>query len=64
MKPVPDPKNAYSSDQKVPREVEKFYESNDVDTFQMDRSYHQGKKDKDNEFKVRAIFWRDESKCI
>ncbi|VDI43172.1 Hypothetical predicted protein, partial [Mytilus galloprovincialis] len=52
VKPVPDPKNAYASDQKVPREVEKFYESNDVDTFQMDRSYHQGKKDKDNEFKT------------
>ncbi|XP_052072932.1 dedicator of cytokinesis protein 4-like isoform X3 [Mytilus californianus] len=52
VKPVPDPKNAYSSDQKVPREVEKFYESNDVDTFQMDRSYHQGKKDRDNEFKT------------
>ncbi|CAC5402947.1 DOCK3 [Mytilus coruscus] len=52
VKPVPDPKNAYASDQKVPREVEKFYESNDVDTFQMDRSYHQGKKDRDNEFKT------------
>ena len=52
VKPVPDHKHLFSAGQSVPKEVEKFYENNDVDTFRLDRSYHEGRKDPDNEFLV------------
>ena len=52
VKPIPNPKNSFADELKVPREVAKFFENNDVDTFQFNRSFHQGKKDPDNEFKT------------
>ncbi|KAK3103457.1 hypothetical protein FSP39_019400, partial [Pinctada imbricata] len=36
----------------VPAEIKNFYNSNDVDTFQLDRSFHRGEKDKSCEFKT------------
>lgn len=36
----------------VPEKIRKFHQANNVDKFQYDRPYHQGNKDRDNEFKV------------
>ena len=37
----------------VPLNVQNFYKVNDVDTFQLDRPFHRGDRDENNEFKVR-----------
>lgn len=37
----------------VSLEIQNFYKCNEVDTFQFDRPYYRGKKDPENESKVR-----------
>ena len=51
VKPIPSPRPEFE-DRAVPVEIRHFYNSNEVDTFQLDRPYHRGEKDKDNESKV------------
>ena len=38
--------------QNVPENVRSFHQVNMVDTFQLDRPFHKGERDKNNDFKV------------
>ena len=51
VKPVPSVQEALEG-LSVPPYVSNFYKVNDVDTFQLDRPFHEGDRDKTNEFKV------------
>lgn len=53
MKPLPDigPPSSDKPLAMVPEKVGRFYEVNDVCTFQLDRPMHKGLVDRDNEFK-------------
>lgn len=54
MKAIPqDRPEFYGKD--IPLEIRNFYMSNEVDTFQFDRPYHQGVKDPNNESKVSSL---------
>ncbi|KAJ8301822.1 hypothetical protein KUTeg_020809, partial [Tegillarca granosa] len=51
IKPIP-PHRKDLENPTIQHEIKSFYNYNDVDTFQFDRSYHRGTKDKENEFKT------------
>ncbi|XP_050437512.1 dedicator of cytokinesis protein 3 isoform X2 [Adelges cooleyi] len=53
VKPYPDigPPSSEKPLAMVPEKVSRFYEVNDVCTFQLDRPMHKGQVDRDNEFK-------------
>ncbi|XP_052779657.1 dedicator of cytokinesis protein 4-like isoform X2 [Mya arenaria] len=54
LKPVPGQRTEFLG-KNVPQEIRNFYTSNEVDTFQFDRPYHRGEKDKINESKTLCI---------
>ena len=51
VRPLPDI-NSDFLESDVPMNVRNFYKVNQVDIFQLDRPYHVGTKDDNNEFKV------------
>ena len=53
VRPVPDKTNPLFEAPGVPEQVIQFHRTNLVDTFQFDRPFHRGEKNKENEFKVR-----------
>ncbi|ESO90448.1 hypothetical protein LOTGIDRAFT_123182, partial [Lottia gigantea] len=54
VKPIADPRPEFKG-ANVPSEISNFYNVNEVDTFQFDRPYHKGEKDKNNEFKTLCL---------
>jgi hypothetical protein len=52
VKPIPDEERAELSSCDVPMRIAEYYKVNEIDTFQYDRPFHEGKKDEKNEFRV------------
>ncbi|XP_060079192.1 dedicator of cytokinesis protein 4-like [Ylistrum balloti] len=51
VKPVAEKRPEFRHCPNAATEIQQFYNVNDVDTFQLDKSVYRGEKDKDNEFK-------------
>ncbi|XP_041348666.1 dedicator of cytokinesis protein 3-like isoform X2 [Gigantopelta aegis] len=51
VKPIPSPRPEFAG-LDVPAEIRSFYEYNEVDTFQFDRPYSKGERDRNNDFKT------------
>ena len=41
--------------ERVPERIKSFYRINNVNRFHYDRPFHKGPKDRENEFRVRAV---------
>ncbi|XP_069142265.1 dedicator of cytokinesis protein 4-like [Argopecten irradians] len=52
VEPVAEERPEFRNCPNAAAEIKQFYNANDVDTFQFDKSYHRGEKDKNNEFKT------------
>lgn len=52
VRPIPDQPRFKNAMFPVPKEIARFYQSNDVERFQHDRPVHKGQKDRENEFKT------------
>ncbi|XP_033744691.1 dedicator of cytokinesis protein 4-like isoform X3 [Pecten maximus] len=51
VKPVAEERPEFRNCPNAATEIKQFYNVNDVDTFQFDKSFYRGEKDKNNEFK-------------
>ncbi|KAL3852348.1 hypothetical protein ACJMK2_016003, partial [Sinanodonta woodiana] len=54
VKPVPTERVEFK-DKNVPAEIKSFYNVNEVDTFQVDRPFHKGERDPNNDYKTLCI---------
>ncbi|XP_064633276.1 dedicator of cytokinesis protein 3-like isoform X3 [Lineus longissimus] len=55
VKPNPVEERAELSGGDVPMRIAEYYKVNEIDTFQFDRPFHEGKKDDKNEFKTLCL---------
>ncbi|XP_021369195.1 dedicator of cytokinesis protein 4-like isoform X3 [Mizuhopecten yessoensis] len=51
VKPVAEERPEFRNRPDAAKEIKQFYNANDVDTFQFDKSFYRGEMDKNNEFK-------------